>query len=250
MLQGSYIACASAASTVVCYKRFENSGLAHLIEVAMSVRVDVALLSGRSETIEVEAGSSIDALAQKAQALLGVGRSRVANSAGQVLPGTETVQQAGLKTGDVVTLHTQQVEVACARWKCDASAFAAIQGDASVLTWGDPDDGGDCSSIQDRLVNVQKIQASLFAFAALLGDGSVVTWGNPDCGGDSAAVQEKLKDVREIQSNTEVFAALLGNGRVVTWGNPDFDNSSAVQERLLGFPVVYPFALFLFGFPY
>ena len=57
-----------------------------------------------------------------------------------------------------MTLHTQQVKVACARWKCDAGSFAAIQGDASVLTWGDPDDGGDCSDIQDRLVNVQKIQ--------------------------------------------------------------------------------------------
>ena len=89
-----------------------------------------------------------------------------------------------------MTLHTQQVKVACARWKCDAGSFAAIQGDASVLTWGDPDDGGDCSDIQDRLVNVQKIQASLFAFAAVRGDGSVVTWGNPNCGGDSVAIQE------------------------------------------------------------
>ena len=40
--------------------------------------------------VEVEAGSSIGALAEKAQALLSVGRCRVANSEGQILPGTET----------------------------------------------------------------------------------------------------------------------------------------------------------------
>ena len=38
-------------------------------------------------------------------------------------------------------------------------------------------DGGDSSSVQDQLKNVQSIQAATNAFAAIVGDGSVVMWG-------------------------------------------------------------------------
>ena len=65
--------------------------------------------------------------------------------------------------------------------------FAAILSDGSVVTWGDPDYGGDSSEVQDRLKSVQQIQATDSAFAAILADGSVVTWGNPASGGDSSA---------------------------------------------------------------
>ena len=43
------------------------------------------------------------------------------------------------------------------------------------MTWGRPAYGGDSSTVQDQLKNVQQIQASDGAFAAVLGDGSVVT---------------------------------------------------------------------------
>ena len=46
-------------------------------------------------------------------------------------------------------------------------AFAAILGDGSVMTFGQPDAGGDCSAVQDRLKNAQCIQASEDAFAAI-----------------------------------------------------------------------------------
>ena len=68
-------------------------------------------------------------------------------------------------------------------------AFAAILADGSVVTWGDPDDGGDSSEVQDQLKGVQQIQATGSAFAAILADGSVVTWGDPGEGGDSSEVQ-------------------------------------------------------------
>jgi hypothetical protein len=32
-----------------------------------------------------------------------------------------------------------------------ARAFAAILEDRSVVTWGDPENGGDCSAVRDRL---------------------------------------------------------------------------------------------------
>ena len=55
--------------------------------------------------------------------------------------------------------------------------------------------GGDRSSVQDQLKNVEQIQASQFAFAAILAEGSVVTWGSARSGGDSTSVQDQLKDV-------------------------------------------------------
>ena len=58
-------------------------------------------------------------------------------------------------------------------------AFAAILEDGSVVTWGDPDGGGDSSAVQGKLKSVQQIQAVHYGFAAILEDGSVVTWGTP-----------------------------------------------------------------------
>ena len=68
----------------------------------------------------------------------------------------------------------QQVQ-ACSK------AFAAIVGDGSVVTWGDPicTYSGESTDMWDQLKNVHQIQASSKAFAAILGDGSVVTWGDP-----------------------------------------------------------------------
>lgn len=44
------------------------------------------------------------------------------------------------------------------------SAFAAILMDGSVVCWGDPRDGGDCSLVQHQLVKVQQVQSTLSAF--------------------------------------------------------------------------------------
>ena len=46
------------------------------------------------------------------------------------------------------------------------------------MTWGDAEFGGDSSTVQTQLKNVQQIQASSGAFAAILEDGIVVTWGD------------------------------------------------------------------------
>ena len=58
------------------------------------------------------------------------------------------------------------------------SAFAAIRGDGSVVTWGKVASGSDSSVVRDQLKNVQQVQANEKDFGAILGDGSVVTWGN------------------------------------------------------------------------
>jgi alpha-tubulin suppressor-like RCC1 family protein len=82
--------------------------------------------------------------------------------------------------------NVQQIQSA----RC--GAFAAILADGSVVSWGDPDHGGDCSRVQCQLNNVQQIQAARSAFAAILADGSVVAWGLPQCGGDCSAVQDQV----------------------------------------------------------
>ena len=78
--------------------------------------------------------------------------------------------------------------------------------------------GGDSSSVQDQLKDVQHIQARAFAFAAILRDGFVVTWGSAGSGGDSSSVQDQLKDVQHIQAPAFAFAAILGDGRLYHLG--------------------------------
>ena len=80
------------------------------------------------------------------------------------------------------------------------------------MTWGDPDNGGDSSEVQDQLKGVQQVQAAESAFAAILADGLVVTWGDPDSGGDSSQVQDQLKGVQQVQTTGRAFAAILADG--------------------------------------
>jgi len=63
------------------------------------------------------------------------------------------------------------------------TAFAAILADETVVTWGDPDGGGDSRRVKDQLQGVKQIQATSYAFAALLSDGTAITWGHSECGG-------------------------------------------------------------------
>jgi hypothetical protein len=62
-----------------------------------------------------------------------------------------------------------------------------------VVSWGNPNVGGDCSAVQDWLENVLQIQATGGAFAAILADGSVVAWGHSPDGGESSSVQDRLQ---------------------------------------------------------
>ncbi|CAJ1341493.1 unnamed protein product [Effrenium voratum] len=78
-------------------------------------------------------------------------------------------------------------------------AFAAILECGTVVTWGDPESGGDSSQVQEQLRNVQHVQATAGAVAAILESAAVVTWGDPEDGGDSSQVQEQLRNVRHIQ---------------------------------------------------
>ncbi|OLP81299.1 putative E3 ubiquitin-protein ligase rbrA, partial [Symbiodinium microadriaticum] len=200
----------------------------------MSISVDVHLLSGKSACLEVEVDASVESLRYRAQSALMVpGRGRLLRSSGEVLNGAQPINKAKLMSGDVLTLHVEQVQVKATRQGHIFSAFAALLDDGSVVAWDRDLHGGDSSDVQEQLSNVQQLQASVAAFAAILGDGAVVTWGSANFGGDSRAVQEQLKNVQQIQASDGAFAAILGDGSVVTWGKADCGgDSSAVQEQL------------------
>ena len=196
----------------------------------MSISVDVHLLSGKRASMQVEADASVASLKHRAQTAL-ASRGRLLNSFGEVLDGSQTVTEAKLMSGDVLTLHVNQVQLKATKPSGGLPAFSALLGDGSVVTWGAAEFGGDSSAVQAQLRDMQKIQAAVGAFAAVLGDGSVVTWGSAGWGGNSSAVLDQLCIVQQIQASERAFAAILGDGSVVTWGDDGCGgDSSAVQQ--------------------
>ena len=179
----------------------------------MSITVDIGLLSGKTVAVKAGLDDQVETLYLQAQTMLGVGRGRLLNSSGLVLDTCSNIIDAGLQNGDSLTFHIKNVQVQATR-----SAFSAIHGDGSIVTWGDAGAGGDSTAVQDQLKNVQQVQASHCAFAAILGDGSVVTWGDAAGGGDSNSVQTQLKSVQQIKASFCSFAAIPGDGSFVTWG--------------------------------
>ena len=197
---------------------------------AMSVVVDVGLMSGKTVSVEARLDESVATLKRRAQTALAVGKGQLLDSSGGLLDDQLTVKKAKLEAGILLTLHLRRVQI-----QASQGAFAAILRDGSVVTWGREELGGDSGAVQDQLKGVQQIQASHGAFAAILSDGSVVTWGSKYCGGDSSAVQDQLKGVQQIQTSRCAFAAILSDGSVVAWGTPICGgDSSAVQHELTG----------------
>ena len=71
-----------------------------------------------------------------------------------------------------------------------------------VVTWGEPEGGGDSSSVQALLSDVTHpvthVQASERAFAAIRTDGQVVAWGHAEYGGDASRVQNQLQKLAPV----------------------------------------------------
>lgn len=96
------------------------------------------------------------------------------------------------------------------------SAFAALNTDGTVETWGNAHCGGDGNGIRD-LVNVTHIAASKCAFAALREDGSIVAWGSNKHGGDIRDFADQLTDVRMVIGSDTMFSVVKNDGTVVSW---------------------------------
>ena len=140
----------------------------------MSITVEVGLLSGRTATVQVGLDEEVGTLKRRSLAALGVDNGRLLDPSGSILDDRSTIKKARVQNEACLTLlHACRVQVCGSR-----HAFAAIMGDRSIVTWGNPHYGGDSSAVRNQLENVTCIQATGRAFAALLADGSVVTWGD------------------------------------------------------------------------
>ena len=146
--------------------------------------IHVALMSGKSVEISVCSEALLEYVKLQAQTGLHTGRADLLNSSGQLLATHQTVGEAGVKEGDVLTLQLRQTSVAAAGNRM-GRAFAAVLCDSSVKTWGSADHGGDCSAVREQLKTVRQIKANSNAFAAILDSGHVVTWGTSMFGGDA-----------------------------------------------------------------
>ena len=154
------------------------------------LQVNVALPSGKRKHLAVPESSKVRDLQVLAQESFGLRFLRLVNVQGQAFKDpTKTLQTVGIEEGSDLTAVAQEER----KLSATAEAFALwYRGAHRIITWGNPVFGGNSSTVQEKLRNVQQVQAAASAFAAILADGSVVTWGHPEFGGDSSAVQEKL----------------------------------------------------------
>ena len=115
-------------------------------------------------------------------------------------------------------------------------AFALLEQNGSVVTWGDPVYGGNSSGVPKNSLSggVVQIFTTKSAFAALKGDGTVVTWGHADSGGDSSLVWGGTLNngvkVCQIVGSDKAFAALKEDGSVVTWGSAVHGGNLSVMK--------------------
>jgi len=179
------------------------------------LKVHIVLPSGRSETISVLRCGTVVDLKIAAQHSLGQCFLRLASSNGHLLDPADPLRLYGLQNGDSITAVAQQPKIAATR-----RAFALwCDGGNIIVTWGDPERGGDSSTVQHQLRNVQHVSGKCDAFAAILADGSVVTWGNPNRGGDSSRVQDQLRNVQQISATGYAFGRWIRGdlGRTRMW---------------------------------
>ena len=174
------------------------------------MKLDVHLPSGDGFSVEVSPAMRMSELKAAVQKHF---QQRLKLTAkGQQLDLTATLNEAGLRDGDLVTAVVQLGKLCAATSK----AFALHDHGDEVVTWGDPGYGGDSRQVQEQLRNVQH-QANDYAFAAILGSGVVMTWGDKGYDGDSRQVQEQLRNVRHIQATASAFAAIVESGRDLGW---------------------------------
>eukprot|EP00435_Cladocopium_sp_Y103_P037777 s3721_g10.t1 len=161
------------------------------------ISVTVQILAGETTKISVGRNASIDEIKK----MVPEGRVCCLIFKGKVLQGSSTLQKEGIQDGDLLTAALGNVQKLQAIKKTSAWAsdsFALLRCDGTVSTWGEPQEGGNSSSAQDRLQNVVDVVGSQSAFTALRSDGEIVTWGHKDFGSALGGHKDALKNVTEI----------------------------------------------------
>jgi len=89
-----------------------------------------------------------------------------------------------------------------------------MKSDASVVTWGEGDCGGDSSCEASRLVSVRRLFAWTDGFATLREDGPVVVWGKPSRH-LTQDVANRLHNIVQVEETCWQYAALRADGIVI-----------------------------------
>jgi hypothetical protein len=131
-----------------------------------------------------------------------------------ITPGQQTATATITAEGMVVTVNGQsRPEWSSGEYR-NMHAFSALKSDGTVVSWGNPVEGGTTPA---GLSGVAQVFSNEAAFAALKSDGTVVCWGDANYGGTTPA---GLGGVTQIFSTQGSFAALKSDGTVVSWGSP------------------------------
>ena len=115
-----------------------------------SIELQVSLPSGRREAISVSQFGTVADLKIAAQLSLEQPFLRLVTADGRLLDPTETLRFSEFQDGGSLTAIAQQPKIA-ATWY--AFALWCVGGDR-IITWGNPDLGGDSSGVRDQLRNV------------------------------------------------------------------------------------------------
>ncbi|MFM2587535.1 hypothetical protein [Vibrio sp. TBV020] len=126
-------------------------------------------------------------------------------------------------------VRSQLSGVSVSKLFSNEKAFAALTTSGGVITWGNSAYGGDSSSVQAQLTDVETIYATKGAFAALKTNGELVVWGNPRYGGDPSFQPRgeniPLENIVRVFNGGEIFLVINNNGEVASWGGTsDFNN--------------------------
>ena len=81
----------------------------------MAIVVDVSLISGKNVSLEAGLDSSVGSLKERARRALGVGKARLFRLSGRFVGEDTTVEPAGLRTGDCLTLQIGKVQIGAHR---------------------------------------------------------------------------------------------------------------------------------------
>ncbi|CAE7781226.1 unnamed protein product [Symbiodinium microadriaticum] len=232
----------------------------------MAITVNVLLLSGRAVHITAAPDSSVFLVQSQAQKAFQLQIERLLAGDRILTPG-RTLKEEQVADGTVLTAVIRPDRLFSCRW---SSAFTLVRSDGSVVTWGDPDRGGDSSRVQAQLQDIDTVLGAEYTQAALLLDGTVVMWGSSGWHGEHESLQQVRKlevfphglaaikfdssvillgrtrsmaappplgNVRQIAacqgSMSGAYAAVLHDGRVRTWGCPKLGGSSSEVESEL-----------------
>ncbi|MFZ4805464.1 MAG: putative Ig domain-containing protein, partial [Synechococcus lacustris] len=95
------------------------------------------------------------------------------------------------------------------------AAFAALQADGTIVSWGASTHGGAGAAGVPTDNGYVQIAQSSRAFAALNQDGSIRSWGDGAYGGTGAPTD---LGYTRVYASASAFAAMKANGSVTTWG--------------------------------